>query len=292
MDTPAAEVDIDEALVRELLRQQHPDLSGLALEVVANGWDNVLLRLGTDLTVRLPRREVAAVLIEHEQRWLPEIATRVSVAVPAPVRVGLPSELYRWHWTIAPWFDGELALSLPRERLVDSAPALASFLRELHTAAPEDAPINPVRGVPLAVRATAIRSRLASGQVADAEKLAGLWQRAVDAPAWDGAPVWLHGDLHAANILLRDGALSAVIDFGDICSGDPATDLATAWLTFDTDGRDRFRSALDYDDATWLRAAGWAILLGTALVTNSADNPAMHGMGDRALREVLASPPG
>jgi aminoglycoside phosphotransferase (APT) family kinase protein len=287
MDTPAAEVDIDEALVRNLLRQQHPDLANLPLTLVANGWDNAILRLGSDLTVRLPRREVAAVLVENEQRWMPEVASRVSVAVPQPVRFGVPSDLFPWHWTVARWFAGELASNTPPADLHDVAFALAGFVRELHTPAPTDAPFNPVRGIPLAVRAEAIETRLASGLMSDTDALATLWQKALSARVWTGGPVWLHGDLHAANILVRDGELAAVLDFGDICSGDPATDLATAWLTFDADGRARFRAALDYDDATWMRAAGWAILLGTAFVTNSSDNPAMHRIGARALAEVL-----
>jgi aminoglycoside phosphotransferase (APT) family kinase protein len=287
MDTPAAEVEIDETLVRELLRQQHPDLAGRELRLVTNGWDNAILRLGDDLAVRLPRREVAAVLVEHEQRWLPGVAARVSVAVPAPIRVGVPSSLFRWHWSITPWFDGQLASTVDRAALGSVAVALAGFVRELHTGAPSDAPFNPVRGIPLAVRADAIESRLASGLVEHPAELAAVWQRALSTPVWTGGPVWLHGDLHAANILVREGRLAAVLDFGDICSGDPATDLATAWLSFDRSGRDLFRGALAYDDATWLRAAGWAILLGTAFVTNSSDNPAMHSIGARALQQVL-----
>ena len=289
MDTPAAEVDIDERLVRELLRQQHPDLAGLELRMVANGWDNAILRLGEDLVVRLPRREVAAILVENEQRWLPEVAERVSTDVPAPIRVGVPDALFRWHWSVAPWFEGQLASTADPAALRTVAPELAEFLRELQVPAPSDAPFNPVRGIPLAVRAATVDARLASGLVDRADELAEVWHDALTAPVWTGGPVWLHGDLHAANILVRGDRLAAVIDFGDICSGDPATDLATAWLTFDEVGRERFREALDYDDATWRRAAGWAVLLGTAFVTNSADNPAMHAIGARALSQLLPS---
>jgi aminoglycoside phosphotransferase (APT) family kinase protein len=291
MDTPAAEVEIDETLVRELLRQQQPDLADRELRLVANGWDNAILRLGDDLAVRLPRREVAAVLVEHEQRWLPDVAGRVSVAVPAPIRIGLPSTLFRWHWSVTPWFEGELASTADRAALDSIAAALADFVRELHTSAPSDAPFNPFRGIPLAVRTEVLESRLASGLMEHGHELAALWQRALAAPVWTGGPVWLHGDLHAANILVRSGRLAAVLDFGDICSGDPATDLATAWLTFDQTGRAAFRDALDYDDATWLRAAGWAVLLGSAFVSNSSDNPAMHAIGARALEQVLLNQP-
>jgi aminoglycoside phosphotransferase (APT) family kinase protein len=284
MDTPAADIAVDEPLVRRLLGSQHPDLAQLTLDLVANGWDNVLYRLGDDLVVRLPRRLVAAELVEHEQRWLPEIALRVSVEVPAPVRVGLPSPQFPYPWSIAAWLEGDLA---SESGSTGFAADLARFVRELHTDAPADAPINPVRGVPLRARDDALRARLASGALPNSGELERLWDRALAAPAWERPPRWLHGDLHPANMLLREGRLAAVLDFGDVCGGDPATDLATAWLSFDPSGRALFRDALDYDDATWRRASGWALLLGTALATNSADNPAMRRIGEHALDQVL-----
>lgn len=289
MDTPAAEVDITPQLVRGLLAEQHPDLADRELRMVTNGWDNAILRLGADLVVRMPRRAVAALLVEHEQRWLPEIAARVTVPVPAPVRVGVPGETFPWPWTVAAWFEGDRASHAPVASLQAIADDLAQFIRELHTPAPLDAPFNPVRGIPLAARADAIEERLASGLVPDADRIAEPWQVALTAPVWTGGPIWLHGDLHPANILVRGGSLAAVIDFGDVCSGDPATDLATGWLTFDEAGRARFRHALDYDEATWDRARGWAILLGTALVTHSDDNPALMAIGLHALEQVLLS---
>jgi aminoglycoside phosphotransferase (APT) family kinase protein len=292
VDTPAADIEVDEPVVRRLLREQHPDLAELELRLVANGWDNVLYRLGSELVVRLPRRTVAAELIEHEQRWLPSIAARVSVAVPAPVRIGRSSDGFPWHWSISPWLEGELASRTSFADHGSLAADLATFVAELHTPAPAEAPANPVRGVPLASRDKAVRERLSSGLVPRAEDVAQLWDAAVATEPWTSPPVWLHGDLHPANILVRNGRLAAVIDFGDLTGGDPATDLATAWLTFDPDGRARFRAALDrgksnYGDATWARARGWAITMGTALVTSSADNPAMHAMGVHALEQVL-----
>jgi aminoglycoside phosphotransferase (APT) family kinase protein len=291
-DTPQADIRVDEPLVRRLLREQHPDLASLDLALVANGWDNVLYRLGPELVVRLPRRTVAAQLIEHEQRWLPSIVARVSVPVPAPVRIGTPSDRFPWHWSISPWLDGELASSTPFESHGSLAAELATFVAQLHTPAPADAPVNPVRGVPLASRDRAIRERLASGLIPRAQDVAELWDAAVATQRWTSPPVWLHGDLHPANILVRGGRLAAVIDFGDLTGGDPATDLATAWLTFDTADRASFRDALDqgnsdYGDATWTRARGWAIALGTAFLTNSADNPAMNAIGTHALEQAL-----
>lgn len=289
MDTPAAEVDITEALVRRMLAEQHPDLADRELRMVTHGWDNAILRLGSDLAVRVPRRAVAAVLTEHEQRWLPELAMHLHVPIPAPVRIGTPGPSFPWHWSVVPWFEGERASTVDHSSLSAIADDLAGFVRDLHVAAPSDAPFNAVRGIPLASRVDAIDERLRSGLVHDADEIAAAWHGALVAPVWTGGPVWLHGDLHPANILVHNGSLAAVIDFGDVCSGDPATDLSTAWLTFDEVGRRRFRDGLDYDEPTWDRARGWAILLGTALVCYSADNPALMAIGVHALEQVLLS---
>ncbi|HEY1530655.1 MAG TPA: aminoglycoside phosphotransferase family protein [Galbitalea sp.] len=288
MAIAVADIFLDEPLVRRLLREQHPDLAERELRLVANGWDNDLYRLGDELVVRLPRRKVAVPLIESEQRWLPQIARRVSVAIPTPFRVGRPSDEFPWPWTITPWFDGTIASELPFPEHGSLARDLAAFVSELHTPAPADAPTNPFRGVPLAERAVAYRDRLASGRVPRGAELEAVWQSALQAKPWTGAPLWLHGDLHPANILARDGRLAAVLDFGDLTSGDPASDLATAWLTFDADGRAQFREALDYDDDTWERARGWTIVLAGAFLANSADSPAMLAIGLHGIEQVLA----
>jgi len=121
------------------------------------------------------------------------------------------------------------------------------------------------------------------------DEVEAAWRHALDAKPWSSDPVWLHGDLHPANILASDGRLAAVLDFGDLTSGDPATDLATAWLTFDPDGRAQFRAALDYDDDTWRRASGWALVLGSAFFVGSADSPAMLAIGTHGIEQVLLS---
>lgn len=288
MAIAAADIFLDEPLVRRLLRAQHPDLAELDLRLVANGWDNDLYRLGTELVVRLPRRKVAVPLIESEQRWLPGIAERVSVKTPTPVRVGVPSDDFAWPWTITPWFDGSIASQTPFAEHGSLATDLAEFVRQLHTAAPPDAPANPFRGVPLAEREVAFRDRLATGTVPHVNEVERIWQDALRADPWMGAPVWLHGDLHPANILTRDGRLAAVLDFGDLTSGDPASDLATAWLTFDRAGRTAFRAALDYDDETWRRARGWVVVLAGAFLANSADSPAMLDIGTHAIEQVIS----
>ena len=290
--SPSADIDVPPELVRRLLRAQHPELAGLPLELVANGWDNAIYRLGADLVVRLPRRQLAAALIRNEQRWLPDIAARVDVAVPRPLRIGTPTPWFPWYWTVSTWFDGTTAASLPRPERTGLAEPLATFLRELHTPAPVDAPANRFRGVPLEHRNADMVERLTSGRVPEGTGVATVWRNAVAAPLWDGPPLWLHGDLHPANLLGRNHGLSAVLDFGDLTAGDPATDLAAAWLVFDGAGRKQFRSAVTrsrfVSEATWLRARGWALCVATALVGNSDDSPLFHQMGSEIITEVLS----
>ncbi|WIB13810.1 phosphotransferase [Curtobacterium sp. MCPF17_052] len=148
MPTPAAEVEVDTALVRALLVDQHPDLADRPLAVVASGWDNVVVRLGADLAVRMPRRSAAAVLVEHEQRWLPELARLVGAVVPVPVplRAGRPALGYPWAWSVVPWFPGRTLGSVAGGPGVGEA--LADFVSALHVPAPDDAPPNAVRAVP------------------------------------------------------------------------------------------------------------------------------------------------
>ena len=147
---PAAEIEITEDLVRRLLDEQHPDLAGLSIEPLANGWDNVIFRLGEEYTVRVPRRQVAAVLVENEQKWLGVLAQRLPIRIPVPARVGNPSEQFPWHWSVCPWFGGQMAADTTLTDPFADAIRLGEFLGALHRPAPEDAPENPWRGQPIA----------------------------------------------------------------------------------------------------------------------------------------------
>lgn len=297
---PPAEVDLSPALVHALLAEQHPDLADRPVRLVAHGWDNATFRLGDDLAVRLPRREAAARLIEHEQRWLPLLGALCPVPVPAPVRNGRPSTLFGWSWSVVPWFAGRHAADDPVASRTPWAEALAEALAALHVPAPADAPVNPVRGGPLAARGTALAERIAGGHLdpvlPDAAARADeLWRDALAAPAPPGPALWLHGDPHPANLVTRDGRLTALLDFGDLTAGDPACDLATAWLTFDAAGRAAFRARSDAladaagppDPGRWRRAAGWALVMASAMVLHGDDDPVIAPIGAHALRELL-----
>jgi aminoglycoside phosphotransferase (APT) family kinase protein len=260
------EVRFGQELVRALLLDQHPDLADLELRDVSGGWDNQLWRLGEKLAVRLPRTERAPALLTNEQRWLPMLAERLPLPTPIPVRIGKPSSLFEHTWTIARWVEGEPADRVPITR-IDSAEILASFLRALHRQAPADAPVNPPRGLPLAGSQSVDGWFDVIADHPDAPAARELWKRAVAAPAWQGPPVWLHSDLHPANVLVRDGTLAGVIDFGDLCAGDPAADLSAAWVLLPDGAASRFFDAYEQaDEATVTRARGWAVLRALSLI--------------------------
>jgi aminoglycoside phosphotransferase (APT) family kinase protein len=289
---PAAEVEITEGLVRRLLAAQHPDLADQPLLLVANGWDNAIFRVGDALVVRLPRRQLGADLVANEQRWLPGLAERLPIPIAAPLRVGVPTDEYPWAWSICPWFDGDVAADAVLASPMTEARRLGAFVAALHIEAPPDAPDNPFRGQPIAElrpRIDASVDRL--GDVIDRRSIVRLVDRLCDVDDWPGPPVWLHGDLHSANVVVRDGAIAAVLDFGDITSGDPACDLAIAWMLFTGDDRNAFRSAAaprsPVDDATWQRAHVWAVHFALLYVLHSADNERFARMGRSLLTAVI-----
>lgn len=289
---PPATVEVSAAVVRALIRDQRPDLAGRPLVRVANGWDNATFRLGGDLAVRLPRRDEAVPLILHEQRYLPGVARRSPVPVPVPVHAGRPTSDFPWPWSIVRWVPGVPAVDAGPENRAPAADGLAAFLTALHVPADAEVPVNPVRGVPLPDRNAVVLERLGDRErYPQAAELRAVWEQALAAPAWDGPAMMLHGDLHPANILLAaDGALAGVIDFGDVGAGDPAVDLAVGWLMFDAGMRQRFIAAFGpaADQDTWARARGWALVLSTAMLSNSDDNPRMFSVGEFGIRQTLA----
>ena len=293
MGTPAAEVEVDEGLARRLLEAQHPDLAGLSIVSIASGWDNHLLRLGDKLALRFPRRQLAAQLILHEQRWLPHFKERLPLAIPAPVRIGVAQFHYPWAWSVTPWIEGETADLTPPDS--NQGEPLAAFFEALHTPAPADAPRNPYRGMPLSERAEAFAERLArlhgKTDILDA-RVHELWRDAL-AAANDTAPTWIHGDLHPRNVLIQKGGLTGIIDWGDLARGDRASDLAAVWMLLpQLESRERAMAACrSVSDATWRRARGWALLFAVILLSAGlVDDARMVAIAERTIARLREGP--
>ncbi|GAB96216.1 aminoglycoside phosphotransferase (APT) family kinase protein [Kineosphaera limosa] len=291
------------ALVHELLAEQHPDLAGLPVEPVARGWDNELYRVGDEWALRLPHREQAVPLLLNELMWLPRLAPRLPLPTPVPVRRGEPGCGHPWPWSVVPWLPGRSALLDPPTDPAQAARTLGGFFAALHRPAPGDAPTNPSRGGPLHGRLPMLHERLElsrQGRNAGLEHLA-VGETAVDlsevealvaacclAPRWSAPPVWIHGDPHAHNILVDAGRISAVIDFGDLTSGDPATDLGELHSLIPPEHLPDFAAAygVPLSDPLWLRAAGWAIYLGVAIL--GGPDATIRPMGRTLLDRGLA----
>jgi aminoglycoside phosphotransferase (APT) family kinase protein len=287
------ELDIDDALVRGLLRAQQPQWADLPLHrVVSSGTDNAMFRLGDDMVVRLPRIERAVSALTHEQRWLPVLASHLPLAVPTPLARGDAGDGYPWQWAVYSWLDGDNAFEGPIDDIDDAARDLAAFIRALHTIDTADAPPSGRgrRGAPLAVLDQQTRQAIdAAGGLVDRETVTAAWEAAMGQPTWHRDPVWVHGDIARGNLLVHGGRIRAVIDFGCSGVGDPACDLLVAWDLFDGRSRALFREAVNVDDATWRRGRGWALCTALwALPYYLHTNPVMVAQARHKLAEVLA----
>ena len=295
----ADEVETDASLVRRLLAVEFAKWADLPIEPVASaGTDNALFRLGDEMVVRLPRRERTAETLKKERQWLPRLARLLPLAVPVPLAEGMPDEGYPWSWSIYQWLEGADATVEPITDLSQLATDLAQFVAALQRIDPRGGPEpgahNFFRGVPLAGRDAPVRAAAASLHGAiDVDAVTAAWEAALRAPVWQRPSVWIHGDLDLRNLLVDEGRLSAVIDWGGLGVGDPACDVMVAWKVLTPETRDIFRTALSVDDATWARARGWA--LSQALIALSyytlETNPALVLEARRWIAEVLADEP-
>lgn len=265
--TPA----ITSKLVAELLADQFPQWSHKTLEFIPSGWDNRTFRLGADLLVRLPSGPAYAAQVAKEQRWLPFLASKISYTIPRPVALGKASTVFPYAWSVYQWIEGEPAdrVQLDDEQLMALAQQLAAFLTQLHLVTTAGGPTpgrhNFYRGGDLSLYAEETISAIEKlKDIVDADRLKAIWLKALGS-RWRKPPVWVHGDLSRGNLLLQNGQLAAIIDFGCMAIGDPACDLMPAWTLFNGKSRALFQEHLSLDEDTWLRARGWA--LWKALIT-------------------------
>jgi len=256
--------DIGPSLVACLLETQFPEWADLPITPVElDGWDNANFRLGDNMSVRLPSGESYSTQIDKEHRWLPVLARNLPVAIPQPLALGAPGCGYPWPWSVYRWLPGEYATVDRIANITQFARALGEFLVVLQAIDPADGPPAGAdthnRGAPLAVWDSWTRktiSDIADG--IDAELVTRVWEAAL-AANWEGQPTWFHGDVTASNLLVLDGRLSAVIDFGCSGIGDPACDLAIAWTFFTGESRRVFLESVPVDRAAWDRGRGWAL---------------------------------
>ncbi|MFF9774280.1 aminoglycoside phosphotransferase family protein [Streptomyces sp. NPDC013978] len=272
------EIEITADLVRELVREQHPDLAGLVVREVAGGWGNQMWRLGDELAVRMQRMDPTPEHQFKERRWLPVLAPRLPLPVPTPVRAGAPSARFPKHWTVMTWVPGEPLDHSVISRGEHAAETLAGFLRALHVEAPAEAPAGSDRGGHPKECADGFERFLRAVDPGDiTADVRAVWDDAVAAPAWEGPPLWAHGDLHPANVVVSDGTLAGVVDFGDMFAGDPAWDLAAAWVLLPAGAAARFFDVYARaDEATIRRARGLAAMKSLFLML-------MGQNGDRGL---------
>ena len=286
----AGEVHTDVSLVRRLLATQFPRWADLPISAVqSTGTVNAVYRLGDHLYARLPRVQKWSEDLDKEWHWLPKLAPRLSLRVPEPVGKGHPSSSYPYSWAIYGWIDGRPY----SDKLVDdehqAAKDLAQFVVELRR-------IDPVTGAPRGGRKplreldALTRAAIESAQgVIDNDAATAAWERALQAPAWKGTPVWIHTDLLRPNVLVHGGRLCAVIDFGGVGVGDPAADVIAAWSVFSRTGRGTFRRALDVDEGTWNRARGFALHQAAMIIPYYGEtNPEFVALAKRTVEEVLA----
>jgi len=285
------EVETDVGLVRRLLADQFPQWAGLPIRPVESyGTDHDIYRLGDDLSARLPRINWATAQAAREATWLPRLAPHVPLRVPVQLAMGQPSEGYPFEWSVYEWLPGENANGTIDD-LERAAVDLAAFVTALRAVDTTDAHPRSrgSRGAPLTeVDAVVRRSIDELGDRIDRVAALRSWDESVSAPAWDGEEVWVHGDLLPGNLLVVDGRLSAVIDWGGLNVGDPACDLQPAWNVFDGVSRERYRRELDVDDASWLRGRGWALCQAVvALPYYWETNPGMVRQASNAVTQVL-----
>lgn len=290
--TPLAEIEITHGLIRRLISDQMPELSEMPIHIMEAGWDNLMVRIGKDQALRLPRRAAAVDLVLKEKIWLPKLAPLLPLPIPVPTKFGTPTEYYPYPRSLQTWLPGIAAdLAAPD---ADQATVLARFLKRLHTLSfEENLPGNPTRDCGL--REKKIDTEIRMKDLQNTTQLItpcikDLWAQGLIADI-DAPPCFISGDIHARNVLVQNGKISAIIDWGDMCAGDPATDLAGIWGLFD-DPNARQTAVQTYapSPAMLIRAKAWAVFYGVILLhTGQKDTPRHAKMGADILRRLDSS---
>lgn len=294
MNPPTPQDDrlvITPALAQRLVAQQFPQWAHLAVRPVPiDGWDNHTFRLGDALSVRLPSHLRYAAQVDKEHRWLPVLAPQLPLPIPTPLAMGKPTQEYPYHWSIYRWVEGEPAALTDIADTGNFAETLADFLTRLYTVDAADGPAagehNFYRGGSLRVyHDETLRTIAALDDAIDGKLAHEIWQASL-CSVWQPKPVWVHGDVAPNNLLVQEGRLHAVIDFGTSGVGDPACDLTIAWTLLDEAGREAFRRKIALDDDTWARARGWALWKAMLVLHGSRSNS--PDVADQAMRVISA----
>jgi aminoglycoside phosphotransferase (APT) family kinase protein len=286
------EIETDVELVRLLLAGQFPQWADLEIDrVVSYGTDHDIYRIGDRLAARLPRIGWATEQAAKEAAWLPKLAPHLPLAVPVQLAMGHPADGYPFAWSVYEWLPGNNANGTidDLDRAAVDLAAFVNALRQVDTTGAHPRPPRG-RGAPLADLDDQVMGSIEQlGERVDRDATLRAWEESLDAPTFDGEEVWVHGDLLPGNLLVVDGRLSAVIDFGGLNVGDPACDLQPAWNVFADGSRARYRAELQVDDASWLRGRGWALYQAvSALPYYWQTNPGMIRQASHALAQVLA----
>ncbi|HEX4146555.1 MAG TPA: aminoglycoside phosphotransferase family protein [Pirellulales bacterium] len=285
---------IDVPLVKRLVADQFPNWADLAIvPVTVDGHDNRTFRLGDEMSVRVPGTRQYAAHVPTEQEWLPKLAPHLPLPIPTPLALGKPTSQLPWHWSVNRWLQGDTVAECRIDDLTQLARDLATFLTKLRAIdakdAPPPGPVNFFRGGDLSVYDGETRGSIDElRERVDVRAATAVWDSALET-TWISAPVWIHGDVAAGNLLVDRGKLSGVIDFGQLAAGDPACEVTIAWTLFAGESREAFRREIALDEATWTRGRGWGLWKAMLELRRHRDtDPPEGARWQRVIDEILS----
>lgn len=268
---------ITTTFVKSLIASQFPEWMHLPVSPVKHGGhDNRTFHLGDQMLVRMPSGEEYAPKVVKEQFWLPRLAPQLPLPIPEPLAMGEPGEGYPWKWSIYRWMEGEPASIARIENLEEFAEDLAKFLIAFQSIDTAGGPVpydDTSRGGPISIYDEETRQSIEIlRNKIDTKAATKVWETALET-TWSNPPVWVHGDVALGNLLVKNGRLSSVIDFGGLVAGDPACDLVINWTFFKGKSREVFRERLKFDEGTWARGRAWALWKALIVASGDCENP-------------------